>query len=217
MLERILPTDVQLVEAFNDEKLVKLFAEEEAAVAMGVEKRRLEFSTVRRCAREALSKLGIPPTPILPGPQGEPQWPAGVVGSMTHCQCFRAAAVGLNQLIASIGIDAEPNEPLPVGVSATVMSVTERTKLELLPQQNVAWDRVLFSAKESIYKAWFPMTHSWLGFEDVAVALHPDGRFASDLLVATPPNLHLPSDLFDGRWIVHDGLIGTSVVLAASS
>jgi 4'-phosphopantetheinyl transferase EntD len=33
----------------------------------------------------------------------------------------------------------------------------------------VYWDRVLFCIKESTYKAWFPLTHRWLGFEDASV------------------------------------------------
>ena len=68
--------------------------EEEPLIAKSVAKRRNEFITVRYCARLALEELGVPPVPILKGEKGEPCWPDGVVGSLTHCEGFRGAAVG---------------------------------------------------------------------------------------------------------------------------
>ena len=85
-----------------------------------MEKRRREFVTARRCAREALASLGQAPGPIGVGPSREPQWPAGLVGSITHTRGFRAAAVAPQSVVASIGIDAEQNEPLPDGVEKFV-------------------------------------------------------------------------------------------------
>ncbi len=93
MIEELLPDDVVVVEALSDPPEAVLFPAEEALLAQAVEKRPLEFTTVRHCARVALGRLGVPAAPILPGEHGAPQWPEGIVGSMTHCAGYRAAVV----------------------------------------------------------------------------------------------------------------------------
>ena len=95
MIAEILPSSVVSVEAFADSLDATLYPEEEAVVARAVAKRRREFTTVRACARTALARLGRPPAPIIPGPRGAPGWPPGIVGSMTHCDGYRACALAL--------------------------------------------------------------------------------------------------------------------------
>lgn len=92
MLEQILPPRVAVAESFGDLPDAKLLPEEEAIIARAVPRRRREFAAGRWCARAALAQLGEPPVPILRGPQNEPQWPAGIAGSITHCAGYRAAA-----------------------------------------------------------------------------------------------------------------------------
>ena len=65
-----------------------VFPGEEDLIANAVDSRRREFVTARRCAREALAKLGHAPGPIRVGPRREPQWPTGLVGSITHTAAF---------------------------------------------------------------------------------------------------------------------------------
>ena len=85
-------------------------------MARSVAKRRNEFITARHCARIALGELGFPPLPILKGDKGEPCWPEGVVGSLTHCAGYRGAVVGRAGPVRSVGVDAEPHDVLPDGV-----------------------------------------------------------------------------------------------------
>jgi 4'-phosphopantetheinyl transferase EntD len=106
VLERILPATVRSVHTRTDPP-VELFPSEAALLVTAVEKRRQEFATVRHCARLALAELGVAPAPILPGIRGAPIWPDGIVGSMTHCTGYRAAAVGRTTQVGGIGIDAE--------------------------------------------------------------------------------------------------------------
>ena len=116
MLELILPAGVESEERFGAASGGVLFPEEEKIIAHAVESRRREYAAVRSCARACLGRLGYPRVPILPGLGGAPTWPAGVLGSMTHCAGYAAAAVGPDQRISAIGIDAEPDAPLPDGV-----------------------------------------------------------------------------------------------------
>ena len=162
-----------------------LFPEEREHIAHAVAKRRVEFAAVRRCARRALQELGYPPVPILPGEQREPRWPEGVVGSMTHCAGYCAAAVARSGEVSALGIDAEVHAPLPEGVLDLISLESERAMLAELTERvpgAVHWDRMLFSAKESVYKAWFPLTRRWLGFEQADIELRLDGTFEARLL-----------------------------------
>jgi 4'-phosphopantetheinyl transferase EntD len=217
VIDELLPPAVAAIEAFTDPPEAALFPEEEAAVARAVEVRRREYTTVRFCARRALTKLGVPPAPIVPGPRGAPGWPPGVVGSMTHCAGYRAAAVAYREDITAIGIDAEPNAALPTGVLESVTIAEELPRLRRLPAEaGVSWDRLLFCAKESVYKAWFPLTGCWLGFEDASITIdHQAKTFSARLLVAGPEVAGRRLTTFTGGWRTGNGLVVTAIVVPA--
>jgi 4'-phosphopantetheinyl transferase EntD len=203
LLVGLIPANVVVVEMFADPSSVALYPQEAEVVAHAVEKRRREFATVRLCARTALTRIGATPEPIMPGPKGAPIWPDGIVGSMTHCDGYRAAAVARRDMVASIGIDAEPHAPLPEGVEKLVTLPEERRMLARLAASHpsVAWDRLLFSAKESVYKAWFPLTGRWLDFSECVITPHPErGRFTGSLTVPGPVVGGQRIDVFSGRW-----------------
>ena len=126
---------------------------------------------------------------------------------MTHCVGYRAAAVARDDVWAGIGIDAEVLEPLPPEVLPLVMNEAEQDALADL-DPGICPDRILFSAKESVYKVWSPIVHSWLGFEHVDVRLG-HGTFTARLRARG-----LGTDLLRGRWAVGDGLVVSAVALA---
>jgi 4'-phosphopantetheinyl transferase EntD len=218
VIERILPSAVVAVEESDDDRAVALFPEEEAMMARAVEKRRREFATGRDCAHRALELLGAPAGPVLTGNRGEPIWPAGVVGSITHCRGYRGCAIALAADLATIGIDAEPYEPLPEGLLERVAGAEETRGLEELAraEPEIAWDRLLFSAKEALYKAWYPLTERWLGFDDAVLTIDPVERaFTARLLVLGPEVAGGELRGFEGRWLVEDGLVLTAVAISS--
>jgi 4'-phosphopantetheinyl transferase EntD len=210
----LLPSCVRTAEEFDDIDGESPFPGEERLIASAVEGRRREFITARRCARRALAALGLPAAPILSGPRREPIWPTGVRGSITHCAGYRAAAVARADDCAGLGIDAEPHGPLPSGVWDSVTVAEERTALSALPG-TVHWDRLLFSAKESVYKAWFPLTGRWLGFEDACLTFDPAaGAFRARILIdGARHDDGLPLTALTGRFIVGRGLVITAVTV----
>jgi 4'-phosphopantetheinyl transferase EntD len=212
MLEQLLPPPIAAVERFDDEQPVDLFPEEEALLGNAVPKRRAEFGTARWCAREAMTRLGVTPAPVLPGPKREPRWPEGVVGSLTHCLGYRAAALALTTDFQTIGIDAEPHAPAPDGVLEAISVPAELDRMPRLRADDpkICWDRLLFSAKETTYKAWFPVTKRWLGFEDADITLDPDGTFHSRILLPDTPIAG-----FDGRWLVQGDVLVTTIAVPA--
>jgi 4'-phosphopantetheinyl transferase EntD len=208
MIADLLPSDIASAESSGDAPEGALFPAELALIARALPQRRAEFTAGRHCARRALADLGVRPAPILKGPRREPIWPQGAVGSITHCRGYRAAAVARMTRFGSIGIDAEPNEPLPEGVLDKISLTAERAQLRATGGPHL--DRLLFSAKEAVYKTWFPLARRWLGFTDARVMLRPEGTFEVEVLVPGPLTG------LEGRWIARDGLILTAIALPAT-
>ncbi|GAA2703976.1 4'-phosphopantetheinyl transferase [Micromonospora olivasterospora] len=217
MIEQILPSAVAVAESFTDPAGLTPLPEEEPLVAAAVEKRRREFTTVRHCARRALAELGVAPVPILSGTRGAPVWPDGIVGSMTHCDGYRGAVLGRAAAFATLGVDAEPHAPLPEGVLEAIALPAEQARTAALAagHPGVCWDRLLFSAKESVYKAWFPLTRRWLDFSEADISLDPAGTFVARLLVSGPVLGGVPVTAFTGRFLVDGGLVLTAIAVPA--
>ncbi|MFH9294969.1 4'-phosphopantetheinyl transferase [Streptomyces sp. NPDC017520] len=230
MIERLLPADVSCA-ATRAETVPDgtLFPEEEALVAKSVAKRRNDFATARACARRAMAGLGLPPVAVLHGHRGRPLWPEGIVGSLTHCEGYRAAALARAKGVLSLGIDAEPHAPLPAGVRELVTLPTERARIGPPAPEGrgeIHWDRVLFSAKESVFKTWYPVTGIELDFIQADLTFQQaggrvgeddaphggtaaEGTFAARLLLTDPA---LPTTL-RGRWRIEDGIVATAVLV----
>jgi 4'-phosphopantetheinyl transferase EntD len=187
----------------------KLWPEEREAVGEVVDGRWWDWVMGRRCARMAVEDLGLDATPILPGHKRQPLWPAGVVGAITHTRGYVAAAVADAGTVMAVGIDAEPDEPLPHGVITRVASPEERAMIGAGRPSGVDnLDRLLFSAKESIYKAWFPLAGIWLGFLDARLEIDPDDRtFHAEILIDGPIST------VSGRYASVDGVLMTAIEL----
>jgi 4'-phosphopantetheinyl transferase EntD len=217
LLSSVLPPAVVAVARHTDDDATPLHPSEEPAVERAVATRRAEFTTGRACAREALSSLGAPVAAVPVGEKRAPVWPDGVVGSITHTRGFRGAAVAWRSSVRSVGIDAEVHDALPDGVLEAVSSEAERAEVGRLASSRpeVWWDRLLFSAKESVYKTWFPLTGRWLGFEDAELVASEDGTFLARLLVEGPTVDGAVVSSFRGRWAVDDGILVTAIALPA--
>lgn len=221
LMSSVLPAtqDMAYSEVYSDPPGLTPLPEEEPLIAKSVAKRRNEFITVRHCARIALGELGVPPVPILKGDKGEPCWPDGVVGSLTHCTGYRGAVVGRSPAVRSVGIDAEPHDVLPHGVLDAVSLPAERSEIPQAMPTGLYWDRILFCAKEATYKAWFPLTQRWLGFEDAHITFEADGtdattgQFVSQILIDPEALSGPPLNELRGRWSVGRGLVLTAIVL----
>ncbi len=224
LLLDLLPGSVAVVEAYLDDPadlaVIAGYPEEFQSIDRAIRSRQLEFATGRQCARAALAKLGQPAVAIPRGPRGAPMWPTGFVGSITHCAGFRAAAVASAADILAVGIDAEPNAPLPQNVIDVVSLPRERTLLSRLAATEdaspegtgTAWDRLLFSAKESVYKIWYPLTGTFLDFVDAELDIDAvNRRFTAHLLVEPPiVDGHAWTDI-SGQFAVGRGFVVTAI------
>ncbi|WP_329204934.1 4'-phosphopantetheinyl transferase superfamily protein [Streptomyces sp. NBC_00683] len=217
MIEQLLPEYVACADTFEaDAPAGTLYPEEAELVARSVDRRRHEFAAVRACARRAMAALGLPPTPVLRGHRGAPLWPEGIVGSMTHCEGYRAAVLARASEVRALGIDAEPDEALPADVWEAISLPSERRRIGPVAGGAAPhWDRLLFSAKESVFKTWYPLTGIELDFDEAEVEFRRGegtwhrGTFTAQLLRTAPG---IPGS-FEGRWLVQDGFAVTAIAL----
>ena len=211
MIESILTSDIAATESFGDRTQPGLHREEAALVEAAVETRRREFTTGRICARDALAKLGGPTGPILRGGRGEPLWPKGYFGSITHCAGYRAAAVGRLGSIQAVGIDAEPAAALPDGVLDAISLPEERRELATIMNSSapLPFDRLLFSAKESVFKSCYSLSEIALDYEDALITFSRDGSFKVSVL-HRQAGMAIPRSL-EGRWMVEGGFAVTAL------
>lgn len=198
MIARLLPPEVASAHTSAPGHESMLLPEEAALIDRWAPRRVAEFAAGRDCARRALGAIGHADWALLRGGDREPLWPDGVVGSITHTDGYCAAAVARAAEIVSLGIDAEEHDRLPEGVLRRIALPEEEAWIRAHEGGGVHWDRVLFSAKEAVFKTWFPLTHRWLEFEGARIELAPDpsgahaedelaqGSFTATLLVDPP-------------------------------
>jgi 4'-phosphopantetheinyl transferase EntD len=81
-------------------------------------------------------------------------------------------------------------------------------------EPEIAWDRLLFSAKEAVFKAWFPLTRRPLGFTQSILRFEiAAGTFTARLCVdVLSPDGEWPNPL-RGHWFARDGLVLTAIAL----
>ena len=217
MLHTLVPCEVSLDVVHDDGSLVSSMPEEIPDARRAVERRRREYTIGRSCARRALRKLAVGDVPILRGAAREPLWPPGIVGSITHCAGYCAAAVAIGARIVTVGIDAESHGRLPPGVLEQVSLPAERARIAAGPP-GVHWDCLLLSAKESVFKAYFPLAREWLGFEDADVTFDTDKRTFQARLLAKPVMAGgLPISDFLGRYAIDRERVYTAIVVPTSS
>ena len=164
-----------------------------------VPRRLREFAAGRAALRAAMADLGLPATAIPMNPDRSPALPAGLAASITHTAtaCLAAAMTGRRGL----GIDIEPDEPLPPDILDTVLTPPERGTPDA---------RVIFSAKEALYKAQYPITRRLFGFDAVAVTLQT-ATFTATFLQAIPG---FPSGTrLTGCWTRAENHILTALVI----
>jgi enterobactin synthetase component D / holo-[acyl-carrier protein] synthase len=170
----LFPAGVSFVRATPEMEDQPLHPAERAyAESLGAPRRR-EFALGRTCARRALAGLGIRDFPLLNRADRVPLWPAGVVGSLTHCRGFCAVVVAARGAIVGLGLDAEPSRSLSDRMIERITTPRERDHLAELPDApSFGWGLALFTAKESLYKCYFPIAGAFLGFRDAEIEIDP--------------------------------------------
>ncbi|MDK3019173.1 4'-phosphopantetheinyl transferase family protein [Pseudodonghicola flavimaris] len=215
LVRSLLPRDVAVAATDPRTPQPALWPEERAGLPRARPARLREFAAGRSAARHALAQLGLPPAAIAHGIDRAPVWPAGVVGSISHCSNACVAVLARAGRLSALGIDLEEEVALPLDLIPAICTPAEAARLALLPPARRGLiAKVIFSAKEAAYKAQFPLSGRLFGFQTLEVRLEPEtGRFSADFLQDIPP--FRSGTRLQGHFVIGQGLIATIVTLSA--
>jgi 4'-phosphopantetheinyl transferase EntD len=173
MIEKLFSNQVIALNATQGMWDGALYPEEQECIRNAVLKRRREFTAGRLCAREVLFRLGVGNFPLLVGPGRAPLWPENIVGSISHCRNLCVVAATKDKGIKGLGVDVEVAEPLEISVTELVCTEKEKQWIASTPPRNGSdLAKIIFSAKESLYKCVFSFTGIPLDFMDVQIVLN---------------------------------------------
>ena len=142
-----------------------LFEEERALIQKATSKKRQrEFTAGRYAAHQALQTLGIQASPITRGPLGEPMFPAGITGSISHSKQWSIAVVSHTHQHSLLGVDIEYLKDTSPGIMKQIASPKECAMLGGAPDPTTMLS--LFSAKESLYKMLAPRVQQRFWYHD---------------------------------------------------
>jgi len=210
LFKRLLGPSVETEEVDPHSLEDGLLKAEQELVEGAAQTRIEQFTAGRVCSRIALGRLGVAATtPIPRGEDRAPIWPPGFIGSISHTHTWCAAAVARTTDVRSIGIDLEPATPLKESLWRRVCTPKERDWLHELPEPGLT-GKIVFSAKEAVYKCQYPITGKFLGFHAVELELG-DGSFTA--LFQQNAGEFLPGDVMTGRYLVEEGLVATACEL----
>ena len=214
MIKSLFPKSVVSVVASDKMWDAPLHPDESRQMSKAASKRRREFAAGRACARAALERIGVADAVLLSNPDRTPVWPASVVGSISHCDSYSAAAVALRTDVLSLGLDVESRGRVGRDLLLRICNERERSAVEALASQaEEDWAAIFFSAKEAAYKCYFPITGKLLGFHDVELRVDPGRRcFEAGLVRQDAPSAHGVRN-FHGRFSADDDRVYTAVTL----
>jgi enterobactin synthetase component D len=202
--------------AYHDGWFATLEVALPAALRHAVPKRKAEFLAGRHAAQRALAELGWPGWDIATAADRSPVWPDGVVGTITHTRHHALASVARRDQVQALGMDAELflSQQLGAEVASMLVSDAETCYLRSLPMGFEQALTIVFSAKESLYKALHPEVKVFFDFS-AAELLHLDrerGAFAlrlrADLSTRWPAGA-----VIDGCYRLQDDHVLTYVVI----
>ena len=192
-----------------------LLPEETAPTGRMIEKRHREFAAGRRAARAAMTGLGLPAVAIPMGPDRAPVWPEGVTGSISHTDTHCLAAVARTGEVRALGLDLEPDMALEPALWPDICTGAELGWLEARPApERGRLARIIFSAKECVFKAQYPLTGAMLGFDAFGIGMDLSaGTFTATAMRPIPPLGE--GHCLEGRVVrVGDVLVTAAAILA---
>jgi enterobactin synthetase component D len=158
-------TLVQDLSSFNESMMEQVAIP--SSLSNATKNRQLEFCRGRALAMECLKKIGRSPEQIKRGRNREPIWPSGIVGSISHTKELVVAVVGEKKDILTLGVDLEQIGRVRKDVCRMIKNNDDLDSCEFIDEK--VFHTILFSSKESLYKALYPEVKKFFGFEDACL------------------------------------------------
>ncbi|QFY62616.1 4'-phosphopantetheinyl transferase superfamily protein (plasmid) [Rhizobium grahamii] len=180
LFDGLLDARIAVAESSIGSATFVLMPEETVAMRGAVLSRQNEFAAGRHCARVAMAELGRHGLAVAMGGDRAPIWPDGLVGSISHCGSWCAAAVArIADGFAAIGIDIEAAGPLEIDLAKEICTNGEREWLAAMPEaKRGLLLAAIFSAKEATYKCQYALTGKLIDFQALSIEFDlEDSRF----------------------------------------
>ena len=196
-----------------EEKDYELYPEERVSIQNAVAKRQREFGAGRSCARKAMARLGIKDSPLLKGPDGQPVWPAGIVGAISHSNVWCGAAVASKEDIRGIGLDIETIDRVRMQIAKKVLTPLEMEWVKTSGEEAQMRLALLFSAKETVFKCVAPVYGKRFGFYDMVITHATEEQSFEVKLDDKISAEVLNCSTLIGHYLMHAGDVCTGMVL----
>ena len=171
-------------------------------VANACRSRQIEFCAGRHAARLALQGHTKDRSVSIPvGASRQPIWPSNIVGSITHDGQHCVAAVSGANICRGIGIDLEKNVSIEPDILALIAHAYE---MEIYNNCSFNWGKIVFSAKESVYKLLYPLYGVFLDYKDVVIYIDvATNNFEAKVLsnAVTVPHPLVGKIIFNNQYI----------------
>jgi 4'-phosphopantetheinyl transferase EntD len=197
-----------LTGTIRETAIASLSAREAAALTNVARKRRREFATARSLAREGLERFfGVRDFDLLNAKDRSPTWPRGIAGSISHSDT-RAWVALVDAAYGTVGIDGEDRDELKQELWRLTLRREEQAYLATLdPSTRGRRALILFSAKEALYKAQYPRSHSFMGYQALQVELERSDSLRCTFRETIGP---FPRGyIVNGRWSETNGVVTT--------
>lgn len=181
-------------------------------------KRRGEFLAGRYCAYQALLQLTGDGAMVKRQADGAPSWPKGCVGTISHSDNWVGALVAYQTDYLALGFDIEQRlgDTQGATLAAYLLTPQERLCLSHLPAAQLAFMvTLIFSLKESLFKALYPLVNKRFYFEDAElISWCSQSKTARLRLLSTLSEEWLQGQEITGHYCCLDGHIMTLIALA---
>jgi len=205
---------------FSEEQYptIELHPEEEQYLGVKtVQVRKKHFRLGRAAAHQAILDLtGKPAGPILIGKRREPIWPTDLVGTISHSGVFACAAVAYKSFAMGIGYDIEfKKKTINPEISRLVCHGDEAAWVNSgsTVDEVDANLRTIFCAKESIFKAFYPIEQVELTFKDVKLEWDGEQSAFRGRLLRNASQQHPEGHLFSVPCQSSHGYVRSSLLL----
>jgi len=179
-----------------------------------VHKRRAEYFAGRYCSMRLLNSYGFSDTDVGVGKNRYPVWPSGVAGSISHSKYNAIAVSSTGSPCYNLGVDIESvvTEKTLNTIGNRIMFGKESILVHCSNKPRVLFT-IIFSVKESFFKAVYPLVKRYFDFDAIEVMLIDFESEIIEFRVVKPPsNEFKVNSTFKGYFrSLNDEMIATYV------
>ena len=205
-------------DGYSDSNVKQLLGDNlHESLIRAVAKRKSEFVAGRYLARKALIELGSNETMVGIGANRAPIWPDSFIGSITHSKSIAICAVANRYDLKMLGIDVEEFIDVSVvkDIAKNVLLTSEYPFLGSYTTPNPIVFTLIFSAKESLFKALHPHVGRYFDFSAAQTKdiNFQTGKFTLELVQELAPSLPVGTT-FEGLFEFDNNRVFTVIAQA---